>query len=519
MRNEGIGSWPLRRARLSPGRAALTFGGRTTTYRELDERVTRLAHGLRELGVGPGDRVALLSANHPAYLETLFAAGLLGATFVPLNARLTAAEIEYTLRDSGASVLIHSTASGAIATDAARAVDLRRRVVLEGPDDNGAPGYEELVAAAASSRIDEQVGHEDPCFIMYTSGTTGRPKGVVLTHGNIVFAVMNAVIDLDLHSDEVALVCAPLFHTAALDMVALPTLLKGGNVLIAPGFDAGRVLEVLERDRVTYAFAVPTMLDQMTAHQRWPGTDLSAIRRILVGAAPVPPRTLRTYTERGVKMCQGYGLTEAGPGTLVLTPDNAERKLGTAGVPHFFTDVRIVGADGRAVAPGERGEIQICGPNVMRRYWNNPQATADAFADGRWFRSGDVGAADADGFVSIVDRLKDMIISGGENIYPAEVEAAILDMPEVASCAVFGVPDEKWGETGCAAVTPAPGADIDHERLVDFLTPRLARYKIPKSTLVLDEIPRNATGKIRKDILRSRYPRGATRPPEGQAGN
>ncbi|MGW0005441.1 acyl-CoA synthetase [Nocardia grenadensis] len=517
MRNEGIGSWPLRRARLSPDQVALTFGGRTTTYRELDDRVTRLAHGLRGLGVGSGDRVALLSANHPAYLEALFATGLLGATFVPLNARLTAAEIEYALRDCGASVLIHSTATADIATGPARAVDLGGRVVLDGPDDHGAPGYEELLAASDASRIDEPVGHEDPCFIMYTSGTTGRPKGVVLTHGNIVFAVMNAVIDLDLHSDEIALVCAPLFHTAALDMVALPTLLKGGNVLIEPGFDAGRVLEVLEHDRITYAFAVPTMLDQMTAHDRWAGTDLSGVRRILVGAAPVPPRTLRTYTERGVKMCQGYGLTEAGPGTLVLTPDNAERKLGTAGVPHFFTDVRIVDANSRTVAPGERGEIQISGPNVMRHYWNNPEATADAFADGRWFRSGDVGTADSAGFVSIVDRLKDMIISGGENIYPAEVEAAILEMPGVTGCAVFGVPDRKWGETGCAAITLTPGTDIDHERLVEFLTPRLAKYKIPKSTLVLDEIPRNATGKIRKDILRSHYPQGDARSPAGGA--
>ncbi|MGW5386674.1 acyl-CoA synthetase [Nocardia sp. NPDC003963] len=519
MRNEGLGSWPLRRSRLSPDKVALTFGGRTTTYRELDDRVTRLAHGLNGLGVGSGDRVALLSGNHPAYLEALFAAGLLGAIFVPLNARLTAAEIEYSLRDCGASVLIHSAAAAEIARDAAQAVDLRVRVVLDGPDDHGAPGYEELLAAAAAQRIDEPVGREDPCFIMYTSGTTGRPKGVVLTHGNIVFAALNAVIDLDLHSDEIALVCAPLFHTAALDMVALPTLLKGGNVLIEPGFDAGRVLEVIDHDRVTYAFAVPTMLDQMTAHDSWPGTDLSGIRRILVGAAPVPPRTLRTYTERGVKMCQGYGLTEAGPGTLVLTPDNAERKLGTAGVPHFFTDVRIVDADGREVAPGASGEIQISGPNVMRHYWNNPQATTDAFADGRWFRSGDVGTADADGFVTIVDRLKDMIISGGENIYPAEVEAAILDMPGVTSCAVFGVPDRKWGETGCAAITLAPGTEIDHERLVDFLTPRLAKYKIPKSTLVLDEIPRNATGKIRKDVLRARYPQGGNRLPSRRAGD
>ncbi|MER5394759.1 long-chain fatty acid--CoA ligase, partial [Saccharopolyspora sp. NPDC002686] len=432
-------------------------------------------------------------SNHPAYLETLFAAGLLGAIFVPLNARLAAPEVEYALRDSGAAVLIHSPALDEVARSAAGSAT---RVALDDA------GYEALIADADSSRIDEPVSHDDPCFIMYTSGTTGRPKGVVLTHGNIVFSVMNAVIDLDLDSHEAALVCAPLFHTAALDFVALPTLLKGGNVVIEEGFEPGRVLQVLERERITYTFGVPTMFDALSTHPAWETTDLTSIRRVIVAAAPVPPRTLRTYTGRGIKICQGYGLTETGPGALILTPDDVERKLGTAGVPHFFTDVRIVDADGREVGPGERGEIQICGPNVMREYWNRPDATDDAFTDGRWLRSGDIGVADADGFVTVVDRLKDMIISGGENIYPAEVEAAILDMPGVTGCAVFGVPHEKWGEAGCAAVALDDGYDLDHERLVAFLAPRLAKYKIPRTLVVVDEIPRNATGKIRKDELR-----------------
>ncbi|MFI5720548.1 long-chain fatty acid--CoA ligase [Nocardia sp. NPDC051750] len=505
MRNQGTGSWPVRRARLSPEKTAITFDGISTSYRDLDDRVTRLAHGLRSLGIRRGDRVALLSANHPAYLEALFACGLLGATFVPLNARLTAGEVEYVLQDCGAGVLIHSADLTDIAAPAAKAANVAHRIQLGGTGP-ATPGYEDLIAHSTGDRIDEAVGHDDPCFIMYTSGTTGRPKGVVLTHGNIVFAVLNAVIDLDLRSDEIALVYAPLFHTAALDMVALPTLLAGGQVIIEPGFDTERVLGTMERERVTYAFAVPTMLDQMSAHARWSRTDLSALRRILVGAAPVPARTLRIYSERGITMCQGYGLTEAGPSTLVLTADNAERKMGTAGVPHFFTDVRIVDADNHPVPPGQRGEIQISGPNLMREYWNNPDATAAAFTGDGWFRSGDIGVADDEGFVRIVDRLKDMIISGGENIYPAEVEAAILEMPGVESCAVFAVPDEKWGEVGRAAVTLADdGTAVSFDRLVEFLAPRLARYKIPKSMVVLDEIPRNATGKIRKDELRRRF--------------
>lgn len=435
----------------------------------------------------------------------LFAAGLLGAVFVPLNARLTTPEVEYCLADSGSIVLVHSAALTDVADAAATAAGTTRRVVLDGAPDDRAVGYEEIVAAAPTDRLDLPVTHEDPCFIMYTSGTTGRPKGVVLTHGNVVFAVMNPIVDLDFLSDEVALVAAPLFHTAALNFVALPTLLKGGTVLIEEGFEPGRILHLIETERVTYSFGVPTMLDAMSAHPNWDRTDLSSIRRWIVAAAPVPPRTLQTYTARGVRLCQGYGLTETGPGALILTPKDAERKLGTAGAPHFFTDVRVVDPDGTEAAPGERGEIQISGPNVMQRYWNRPDATADAFTGDGWFRSGDVGVPDEDGFVTIVDRLKDMIISGGENIYPAEVEAAILDLPGVLGCAVFGVPDEKWGEVGRAAVTLADGVTLTEEELFAFLGERLAKYKIPTSLLVLDEIPRNATGKVRKDTLREQY--------------
>ncbi|OZC72564.1 hypothetical protein CH306_02510 [Rhodococcus sp. 15-725-2-2b] len=232
--------------------------------------------------------------------------------------------------------------------------------------------------------------------------------------------------------------------------------------------------------------------------------DLTALRRIVVAAAPVPPRTLRAYSERGIKMCQGYGLTESGPGATILTSVDAERKMGTAGVPHTFTDVRIVDATSRTVAPGERGEIQIHGPNVMKEYWGRPDSTADVFDDG-WLRTGDIGVADDEGFVTIVDRLKDLIISGGENIYPAEVEAAILELPGIEGCAVFGVPDEKWGESALAAITVSAGSTVDPESLASALGVNLARYKIPKRYIVFEEIPRNPTGKIRKDVLRAQF--------------
>ena len=453
----------------------------------------------------PGDRVALLSANHPAYLEGLFAAGLLGAILVPLNARLTTPEIVYALRDSGAKVLVHSAELAENGVAAAEEAGTARRVVVDGDPDPEAVGYEAIIAAASTERIDQPVTHDDPCFIMYTSGTTGYPKGVVLTHGGVTFAVMNPIVDLDLSTDEVSLVAAPLFHTAALNFVALPTLLKGGAVIIEEGFEAGRILRVIAERGVTYSFGVPTMLDAMSAHPDWDTADLSSIRRWIVAAAPVPPRTLHTYTGRGVKLCQAYGLTETGPGALILTPAHVERKIGTAGVPHFFTDVRVVDMDNVETKPGERGEIQIKGPNVMREYWNRPDATEAAFTEDGWFRSGDVGVRDEEGYIKIVDRLKDMIISGGENIYPAEIEAVILEMPGVVGCGVFGVPDEKWGEIGRAAVTLAPGHTLTYEELVQFLNTRLARYKIPKSLVMLDEMPRTATGKMPQGRLRADY--------------
>lgn len=507
MLNQGVGSWPFRRARQTPDATAIVFGDRRFSYRDLAERVTRLAHALRGLGVAPGDRVALLSTNHPAYLESLFAAGLLGAVLVPLNMRLTVPEVGYALRDSGARVLIHS---GALTrTAAAASADqggVVARVVLDGEPDHGAVDYETIIAAAGTERIDLVVKRDNPCFIMYTSGTTGYPKGVVLTHDTVLFAVLNPIVDLDLCSDEVSLIAAPLFHTGALNFVALPTVLKGGTVVIEESFDPGRALRVIEREGVTYSFSVPTMLDAMSANPAWNDTDLSSIRRWIVAAAPVPLRTLRTYAARGVALCQAYGLTETGPGALVLRPAETSRKLGTAGVPHFFTDVRVAGAGTIEAVPGEPGEIQICGPNVMGEYWNRPDATESAFTADGWFRSGDVGVRDDEGYITIVDRLKDMIISGGENIYPAEIEKVILEMPGVRDCAVFGVPDEKWGEVGCAAVVLDAGHVLSKTELDTFLSDRLARYKLPAALVVLDELPSTATGKVRKDQLRVMFP-------------
>ncbi|MBO1413533.1 long-chain fatty acid--CoA ligase [Streptomyces sp. FH025] len=496
MRNHGIGSWPARRARRTPRRTALVHEGATADYARLDDRCTRLAHALRRAGVRRGDRVAFLGPNHPAYLEALFAAGLLGAVLVPLNTRLAVPELRYQLADSGSSLLLTVGQRPEVVRLLADGVEVWR---AEGET------YEATLATAPEESIDEEVGPDDPCLIMYTSGTTGRAKGAVLTHGNILWNSLNVLVDTDLASDEVALVSAPLFHTGALNMSCLPVLLKGGTVVLESAFDAGRTLELIERHRVTCLFGVPTMYDAVAGAPGWPQADLSSLRNLLCGGAPVPARTARTYLDRGLAFVQGYGMTEASPGVLILHRADAQAHAGTAGVPHFFTDVRLVDPLGEEAGPGAEGEVLVAGPNVTPGYWNLPDGTAEAFHEGGWFRSGDIAVADAEGYVRLVDRVKDVIISGGENIYPAEVEDALLEHPAVAECAVIGVADPVWGEVGRAVVVLRPGAAADSVELLAHLDGRLARYKIPKSVVLAPALPRNATGKLLKGPIRAQF--------------
>jgi acyl-CoA synthetase (AMP-forming)/AMP-acid ligase II len=506
VRDQGLGSWPSRRRRLSPDRIAVLHGDTARTYAELDDRRRRLAGGLRDLGVGRGDRVAYLGPNDPALLETLFATASLGGVFVPLNWRLTAPELAYIAADCGASVLVHApdlaATAEAVAGDGTTAV--RRRVAL------GA-GFEALAGsrpdAGGPPSLDEPVALDDPAVVIYTSGTTGRPKGATLSHGNVTWNCANVLIDTDVGSDEVALVCAPLFHVAALNMVAMPMVMKGGTTILTGQFDPAGALELIERHRVTVMFGVPAMFNAMARTPGFASADLSSLRRLLCGGAPVPLSTIRIYLDRGVPFLQGYGMTETAPGALFLGAGRAAEKAGTAGVPSFFTDVRVVRPDGTDAPPGEKGEVVVAGPNVMLGYWNRPDATAEVM-DGEWFRSGDVAVVDDEGYVTIVDRMKDLIISGGENIYPAEVEDALYSHPGVAECAVIGVPDERWGEVGRAIVVPRPEAaadGLDERALLDHLGGRLARYKVPRSVIFADSLPRSGAGKVLKQRLRDAF--------------
>ncbi|MEU4162436.1 long-chain fatty acid--CoA ligase [Actinoplanes sp. NPDC026670] len=483
MRNAGLGSWPARRAAMSPGATALIFGERRTTYAELFERISRLAAALRAAGVGPGDRVAYLGPNHPSFVETMFATWMLGAIFVPLNFRLTPPEIDYQLRHSGAAALISATP-----------VDFEVGIRITVDDLDG-------FAAAGGDVEEPETSLDDVACILYTSGTTGHPKGAMLTHGNIIWNCYNLLVCVDVASDEITLVSAPLFHVAALNQCLLPTFLKGGTSVIMPGWDVDGCFDAIAEHRITWMFGVSQMFAGLSQSPRWHNADLTSVRSLMTGGAPVPDGLIRAYQERGLAFCQGYGMTETAPGATFLEARESRAHIGSAGLPVFFAEVRVTRPDLTPVDPGEPGEVLVRGPNVTPGYWNDPAATAAALTDG-WFHSGDLAVVDEAGHHRIVDRTKDMYISGGENVYPAEVEAAIFEHPAVAEAAVVGVPDEKWGEVGRAFVVPMPGASLTPADVPAFLSGRLARYKIPVYVDVVDDLPRTGSNKVRKGPLR-----------------
>jgi fatty-acyl-CoA synthase len=484
--NAGLGAWPARRAAISPHRVALIFGTRQSTYAELHRRVTRLAARLRAAGVGRGDRVAYLGANHPAFVETMFATHLLGGVFVPLNFRLTAPEVGYLLDHCGAAVLIRAPECAAAA--APTTVDLA--------------DYDTWLAGGPEQEIDVPVAVDDPAFILYTSGTTGRPKGAVLTHANVIWNCYNLLVGVDVGGDEVTLIGAPLFHVAALNQCLLPTVLKGGRSVIMPAWDVEGCLDLIAEHRVTWMFGVPAMFAGLTRSPRWADADLSSVRNLMAGGAPVPAALIHSYLRRGLRFSQGYGMTETAPGATFLEAPESAGHAGSAGLPVFFTDVRCVRPDLTDTAPGEPGEVIIRGPNVTPGYWNDRAATKDAFTPDGWFRSGDIAAVDEAGHYRLLDRLKDMYISGGENVYPAEVEAALFEHPAIAEAAVIGVPDDRWGEVGRAFLVAAPGQTPRPDELRAYLAERLARYKIPAYFEVVPDLPRTGSNKVRKAALR-----------------
>ncbi len=452
-------------------------------------------------GVVKGERVAFLGLNQPMFFFVMFAAARLGAIFAPLNFRLTGPELAFMIEDCAASVLIvDAQLRPAIEPQRDRLTSLRAVLAAENVADwtaGGAPGSEAVAAR-----------EDDIAMIMYTSGTTGRPKGAMLTHGNFWWNNANSMHAFDVLADDVTLTAAPVFHIGGLNVTTLVTLQKGGLVVLHRAFDPGRALADIAAQKVTTMFGVPAMFQFMAQHPAFAETDLASLRMLVVGGAPCPAPVLKAYLARGVSMQQGYGLTETAPMVSFLAPEYALQKLGSSGKSALFGEVRIVDSNGRPIAaPRAQGEILVRGPNVTPGYWGLPQATAEAIDQDGWFRTGDAGFFDEEGFLTISDRIKDMIISGGENVYPAEVESTLMRHPAIAEVAVIGEPDEQWGEGIVAIAALRPGRSLEIDELRAFAGESLARYKLPRRLEIVAALPRNATGKILKYQLRQAYAR------------
>ncbi len=499
--------WIAHHANHRPGNEAIRDlgSGRSFTYADLDRRIDAMAAYFASIGVGRGDRVAVLAHNGVEFFDVQFACARTGAICVLLNWRLTVAELEYILNDSSPKLLVHDVEFAASAEELQHLCSIGELVEIDG----GAP---ESTYESALSAFDGQdagraaLTHDDVVTIMYTSGTTGLPKGAMITHGMNFWNCVNLGIPAGLGVDTVHLNILPLFHTGGLNCYSNPVLHAGGTVVILKTFDPGETLQVLgdEAQGITHFFAVPAPYQFMMQHPDFSETDLSRLRIAGVGGAPCALAIMEGWTERGVQLAQGFGMTETSPACIFLDPGDALRKIGSTGKALLHTEFRIVDDDGADCGPDEIGELWVAGPNITPGYWNRPDATAEAF-EGRWLKTGDAARMDDEGFVYIVDRWKDMYISGGENVYPAEVENVLYQLPEVAEAAVIGVPHERWGEVGLAVLALKPGAAIERTVVQEHCAGQLARFKVPDDIAIVDELPRNATGKVLKRELRDRF--------------
>jgi fatty-acyl-CoA synthase len=496
--NFGVGSWIGRRARFAPEDVALIAGDRSFTYREWAHRIRRLANGLRTLGIARGDRVAWLGPNHQAFLESLFASGLLGAVMAPINHLLDEAEIEWLLADIEPSVLIqhHTSAAEPILRS------VRHRLTVAGAVE-GTGDFESFVNESPDDAIDTAVGLDDLCLLPHTSGTTGRPKGVMLTHGNVTWNVVNFLSCADFRSDDVTIAIAPFFRVGGMGVNVLPVLFMGGAVVVPGEVTPDAILRLTERHRVSVGFGNPDILDALTHSTFWPTADLSSIRFLVTGGAPVPERLIRTYLDRGVPLLQGYGLSEAAPLTLLLKPNKAMDKIGSAGTPPLLVDVRIVDPTGVDVAPGYTGELLIRGPNVMAGYWRRPEETRAALTPEGWLRTGDAARVDDEGCVWIVGRVGDRFIVDEQSVYPDDVERVLMSHSAVSDAAVVGVLASGRGLVGHAFVVLSGRADTTEDELLVYCRQHLAAHQVPASVSFVERLPRNAVGKLIRSRLRA----------------
>jgi len=515
-----LSDWIDDHARRTPRQTALRFEGRDLGYDEFAQQIARLAAALAASGAGRGQCVAYLGLNRPEELALLFACARLGALFMPLNWRLAGPEQIERLADCPPVVLV---AEEAFIEPVAAALDalppMTRVAIGQLPQTTaGWIGYDALLALAGTGQApaplapDPATELQQPLLVCHTSGSTGKPKGVLLTQQALVTNAAHSVAMHDMTAADRILTTLPLFHVGGLNNQTTPALLTGASVVLHPKFDPVATFDAIEHERITLTVLVPTQLTMMMALPRWRTADLSSLRMISTGSTIIPRHVIDAVHARGLPLVPIYGLTETCPIAAYLRPEDAVRKAGSTGKPAPQCELRIVDADDREVARGERGEIVMRGANVMAGYWKQPEVTAKALAGG-WFHSGDIGHLDDEGFLWVDGRAKEMIISGGENIAPAEIENVLLESPDVAEAAVVGRPDAHWGEVAVAVVAPKDGHEVDAERLLTALEGRIARYKHPRRVLVVAQLPKTALGKVRREEVR----RLAAGEPDGSA--
>ncbi|MBR9862234.1 MAG: long-chain fatty acid--CoA ligase [Rhodobacteraceae bacterium] len=494
-----------KRADLSPDALAMrdVVSGEEITYQTLEDRANRVAAALERAGLKAGQRVGILTHNNTAFFEILFACAKARIILVPLNWRLTVPELLPLLEDSDINVMIHDVNCSDLAKDAAAVRSLTLVPIQPHGEQPVAGSYQSMRTEPQGDRMrDPAWPADDTWYMIYTSGTTGVPKAVPQTFGMAMSNYLNLTQALDISARSRSPNFLPLFHTAGINLHTLPILIAGGTVDVLPGFDPELFMSVLQEGKTTTLFAVPAVFQALRTHPKFNEIDFTKIPSWGSGGAALPDAVVQEFLSKGVRICQGWGMTETGPSILFQTPNDAETKLGSVGRPLMLSEAKIVDESGKRVAVGDTGELLVRGPLITPGYRNRPEANAETFLEGGWMRTGDVARQDEDGCFYLVDRIKDMYISGGENVYPAEVENTLAHHPDILEAAVLGVADEQWGEVGCACVIPKPGHTPVEADVIAFCKDRLAGYKIPKSVKIMEDFPRTPAGKTRKHLLR-----------------
>ncbi len=505
-----LGLFLTKRAFLSPDLEAYVEGDGSfrLTYRELNESSNRIANALLDAGIEKGERVGLLLMNSREFMEAYFALAKIGAVVVPLNWRLVADELEFILKDSGTRRLIFGDEFVETVEELHGRGDKTDIVQwLHVPGDAAVAAFADDYCAFRDGASDAEpavgAADDDMLYIMYTSGTTGLPKGVVHTHSTAIWGLMTIGATAEYVAHDRYLACLPMFHVGALTPLAV-NVWRGATSIVMRSFDPVRAWQLIEEEKITTGLAVPAMLNFMVQvdYSRF---DYSTLRWIMTGAAPVPVAMTQQYHDMGIGLLQVYGLTESCGPACLMDAENALRKPDSTGRAFFHTEIRVVNDAGDDCAPGEAGEVWVNGKHIMREYWNRPDATAETIVEGGWLRTGDVATMDDEGFVAIQDRIKDMIISGGENVYPAEIEGVLAGHDGIVEAAVIGQESERWGESPLAIVVKSDAA-LTETDVLQYCQGKLARFKQPQQVVFVEEIPRNPSGKILKRVLREQFP-------------